>query len=428
MIIDNDISEFITPRSEEQSFPSELFYESDKTVIEKIRIHGKWHLIKRIAKDYEFSPQHRTSLEREFEIGFHLDHSNIVRYIDKKYNDNGVPYLILEYIDGCTLRDLMLKPQGLNDFEFAKCFKTILETLIYLHKHQIYHLDIKPENIVITHKEHNVKLIDFGFAESDSFGQPLGCSLHYKAPEFNGDVSLISGKTDMYSFALSMKELYETALVSMPRKYKTVISKSLNNDASKRIDAEKALEIITIKSEVRLWLLILPLFLILVFFVFNKQTQTSEIKPIIKANQLAPISLLSNSSSKQGKEENTTTNKGMGFSVVQSKKEWRESFDRIIKEGNKNITVSYSDVDSAKCISVGKILLSLYANEKQSLKKWDRLKLKNRLHDSLYSEFQTYQKKWNIGTATFVYYSDLWSKSINLAEDSINKDIFGQTQ
>ena len=167
--------------------------------------------------------------------------------------------------------------------------------------------------------------------------------------------------------------------------------------------------------------------MILVFFVFNKQTQTSEIKPIIKANQLAPISLLSNSSSKQGKEENTT-NKGMGFSVVQSEKEWRESFDRIIKEGNKNITVSYSDVDSAKCISVGKILLSLYANEKQSLKKWDRLKLKNRLHDSLYSEFQTYQKKWNIGTATFVYYSDLWSKSINLAEDSINKDIFGQTQ
>jgi serine/threonine protein kinase len=41
----------------------------------------------------------------EFEIGYQLDHPNIVRYIDKKVSDDGVPRLILEYVDGFTFQE-----------------------------------------------------------------------------------------------------------------------------------------------------------------------------------------------------------------------------------------------------------------------------------------------------------------------------------
>ncbi|MBQ4215709.1 MAG: protein kinase, partial [Bacteroidales bacterium] len=199
-------SEFENDKLESSTADEIVLYTSKNTVVKKFRTFGKWQISKEIASEFAFDAKHRQSLNQEFEIGFQLDHPNIVRYIDKKVSDDGVPRLILEYVDGSTLRELLDSDTCVSQKEFDSIFGAILSALSYLHRRQIYHLDVKPENIVVTHKEHVAKLIDFGFAITASNDKTLGTTKKYVAPEFSERTDEISGQTDMYAFAKTMQE------------------------------------------------------------------------------------------------------------------------------------------------------------------------------------------------------------------------------
>ncbi|MBP5371509.1 MAG: protein kinase family protein, partial [Bacteroidales bacterium] len=150
----------------------------------------------------------------------------------------------------------------------------ILSALSYLHRRQIYHLDVKPENIVVTHKEHVAKLIDFGFAITASNDKTLGTTKKYVAPEFSECTDEISGQTDMYAFAKTMQEFAEAKKLSLSKRQRQIIKSALEENAKARITADEALTLLQ-KPQRKGWFIVI-LFVVLaivgfVLFMLRKE-------------------------------------------------------------------------------------------------------------------------------------------------------------
>src|SRR6185503_5635574 len=92
-----------------------------------------------------------------------LDHPNIARLLDGGTTDDGLPYFVMEYIEGrplyyyCDERQLSIN-------ERLKLFRSICDALNYAHQKQVVHRDIKPSNVLVT-SEGIPKLLDFGIAK-----------------------------------------------------------------------------------------------------------------------------------------------------------------------------------------------------------------------------------------------------------------------
>ena len=102
---------------------------------------------------------------KEIEILTKLEHPNIIRIIEY-YTDDINYYIIMEYIEGGELYDVITKFQTLTESKAVYIMKQILCAINYLHSFNIVHRDIKPENMLVesTSKDDkiNIKLIDFG--------------------------------------------------------------------------------------------------------------------------------------------------------------------------------------------------------------------------------------------------------------------------
>lgn len=98
----------------------------------------------------------------------------------------GMAYLILEYVDGPTLAELLEEcPDAINADVVAAVFKAVSHALEVAHKHHVLHLDIKPENVLIDHTG-QVKVADFGLARlvgEGGYGVAVGGTIGYMPPE-----------------------------------------------------------------------------------------------------------------------------------------------------------------------------------------------------------------------------------------------------
>ncbi len=101
--------------------------------------------------------------QSERQILANLNHPNIARLIDGGTTDNGLPYLVMEYIEGEPIIDYC-KSRKLNLKQRLGLFLQICEAVNYAHQNLIVHRDIKPANIMVT-RDGNIKLLDFGVAK-----------------------------------------------------------------------------------------------------------------------------------------------------------------------------------------------------------------------------------------------------------------------
>jgi serine/threonine protein kinase len=122
-----------------------------------------------------FSPDAGARFRNERRILAGLDHPNIARLLDGGATPEGVPYVIMEYVDGVTL-DRHVRAEDLSVEARIWLFLAICEAVEYAHRNLIIHRDLKPSNVLVT-SGGEPKLLDFGIAkllESDEGGEESG--------------------------------------------------------------------------------------------------------------------------------------------------------------------------------------------------------------------------------------------------------------
>ena len=143
-----------------------------------------------------------------------LSHPNIVSIQDQGWNEGGAPavFIVMEFIDGFTLRDLLLEKGRLTPKELLHYVVPVVSALAQAHTLGINHRDLKPENILIS-KDGRVKIADFGLARGGLLGSTMTVdssvvlgSVSYLSPE-QVERGISDARSDIYSFGVMCFEL-----------------------------------------------------------------------------------------------------------------------------------------------------------------------------------------------------------------------------
>ena len=166
--------------------------------------------VKVILPSQEQSEMFLKRFEREAKSLAGLSHSNIVRVLDYGEQD-GMPYLIMEYISGGTLKQRMGRVYPYD--EAAHTLFPIAQALDYAHQHGIYHRDVKPANILINDGGQPL-LSDFGIAKVLETGDQntlTGTGVGIGTPEYmspeQGLGQGVDGRSDVYSLGVIFYEM-----------------------------------------------------------------------------------------------------------------------------------------------------------------------------------------------------------------------------
>jgi tetratricopeptide (TPR) repeat protein len=202
---------------------------------------GPWRLLRRLGsggmgvvylarrEDHEFqkiaaikivkpgmdSQEILTRFRNERQVLAGLEHPNIARLMDGGTTASGIPYLVMEYVDGLRIDDYC-DSHKLSVSERLKLFRTVCSAVSYAHQNLVVHRDLKPSNIFVT-EDGVPKLLDFGIAKllrAEYAGDVLAitrATVHPLTPEYASPEQLrgepITTATDVYSLGVLLYEL-----------------------------------------------------------------------------------------------------------------------------------------------------------------------------------------------------------------------------
>lgn len=172
-------------------------------------------ILKILAPDYDAQRLHDKSFRTETRALMDLSHPNIVMIYDVSFHaEDPYRYIVMEYIDGITLRRYMESRGVLSAQDVINAARQILNALSQAHAKQIVHRDIKPENMMLT-REGIIKVADFGIAKlpkRDNFNLGSVGTAWYVSPEQIEGVG-VDGRSDLYSLGVMM---YQMATGELP--------------------------------------------------------------------------------------------------------------------------------------------------------------------------------------------------------------------
>jgi serine/threonine protein kinase len=160
----------------------------------------------------------RARFLREAKVAIKLRHPNLAQIYDFTVDDNGYAYLVMEFIDGLNLQDVIKVLGRPSPGLVSEISRQSLAALGYLHRKRIIHRDVSPDNLLVTRDDESrlqVKLIDLGIAKvgggEDSLtsaGTFLG-KVRYSSPEHfrTHEGPDISAASDLYSFGVVLYEM-----------------------------------------------------------------------------------------------------------------------------------------------------------------------------------------------------------------------------
>lgn len=163
-----------------------------------------------LREEYSVDEEFRKRFIREARSVASLSHQNIVNVYDVG-QENEINYIVMEFIAGMTLKELITKRAPFMDQEVLGVAIQITAALIHAHNSKIIHRDIKPQNVIVTGKG-VIKVTDFGIArKTDSDSATMGGSttlgsVHYFSPEQAKGIKA-DPKSDLYSLGIVMFEM-----------------------------------------------------------------------------------------------------------------------------------------------------------------------------------------------------------------------------
>lgn len=155
------------------------------------------------SEDVNFVVKFRT----EAQSAAGLEHPNIVNIYDVG-SESGMHYIVMEYVEGVTLKTYIEKKGQLTYKEAVSIAIQISRGIEAAHAKQIIHRDIKPQNILIS-TEGKAKVTDFGIAKAvsnNTINADVMGSVHYASPE-QARNGFVDGKSDIYSLGIVMYEM-----------------------------------------------------------------------------------------------------------------------------------------------------------------------------------------------------------------------------
>ena len=310
----------------------------------RVKVYGKLQFLKRLKAEYAGDIRYQEALRKEFETGYRLEHPNLVRYIS--LTDDGI---LMEYVDGRNLSQLMASdPDYFRDKKHTDKFvRQLLGVLGYLHSHQVLHLDLKPDNILLTHINHDVKLVDLGFCYTDTFADTQGHTNDFAAPEQfpsseeegQGVEATVNVPTDLYAIGKILNLLPNHSI------YNKVITRCTAERPEDRYQSvEEILYDINHQRRYYLWLAALVFVASFVFvgmtiFTHQQQETTSDIQEVVKDS----VALKAQDSIVQAKDTLLSAPGKLQETVKDNQTQLKEDMDRMIDKAYHSTIACFCD-------------------------------------------------------------------------------------
>ncbi|WUH99317.1 Stk1 family PASTA domain-containing Ser/Thr kinase [Spirillospora sp. NBC_00431] len=171
--------------------------------------------VKTLRSDLARDPTFQARFRREAQSAASLNHPSVIAVYDTgedMIGDTPIPYIVMEYVDGSTLRDLLRENRALLPEKALEVTDGILRALDYSHRGGIVHRDIKPANVMLT-RQHEVKVMDFGIARAmadtaatmTQTAQVIGTAQYLSPEQARGE--RVDARSDIYSTGCVLYEL-----------------------------------------------------------------------------------------------------------------------------------------------------------------------------------------------------------------------------
>ena len=219
---------------------------------------GRWVVLKSLKEEYRGDPFYESILQKEFQIGNELRNPGVIETIDFITHATLGNAIVLQYIDGVTLREYLNDNAPLSPQRAKELINSICEAAGHLHSHKIIHRDLKPENIMVERQNGAVKIIDLGCADASDYNiikGPAG-TRHYAAPEQLTPGNEIDARTDIFAIGKIMLDIIDATEPPLKRLSRIALRCSEADPADRYSSIDEVITAINKKSLAPMWVYI----------------------------------------------------------------------------------------------------------------------------------------------------------------------------
>ncbi len=193
------------------------------TTLWKAKRYGRWFMLKALKAEFATDVAHQQLLVKEFNSLMAIQHPCVVNCYGMEQVQGAGMCIVMEYVEGETLQRWLEAEHSAD--EEGRIVNKLLEAVAGIHQAGMVHRDLKHENVMITRIGNNVKIIDFGLADTDDyalFKQPAGTKGYVSKEQSQSSVPDV--RNDIYSLGAIMEQMPHTA-----HRYHKVVKRCLTD-------------------------------------------------------------------------------------------------------------------------------------------------------------------------------------------------------